>query len=181
MAERSSPRARIKRFVPGTWRHGKSSARFRVIRVRSPDWHSHPTPRPWHPARRMARFGLGIRSLPHHIVGASCCAAARGHAAQRSRRTAAVVHRRPHEPGEHLGGRHGEPGSNDTRTRDKQLRLALSPKDRLLVIGGYEGTSTFGTSNKRVVKRLRPPRIPIYWLRFFDQGEPCFDGDAHAP
>jgi WD40 repeat protein len=51
--------------------------------------------------------------------------------------------------------------------------VALSPKDRLLVIGGYEGDITvWDLGGQRVVKRLQAqPRFPIYWLRFLDNGE----------
>lgn len=53
------------------------------------------------------------------------------------------------------------------------LAVALSPKDRLLVIGGYEGDITvWDLGGQRVVRRLMAqPRIPIYWLHFFDEGE----------
>jgi len=50
--------------------------------------------------------------------------------------------------------------------------LALSPDERLLAIGGYDGMiKVWDIQNERLVKQFRPHQIPVYGLLFFDQGK----------
>ena len=50
--------------------------------------------------------------------------------------------------------------------------LALSPDQRLLVVGGFDGMiKVWDLQHERLVKQFRPHQIPIYGVLFFDQGK----------
>ena len=51
------------------------------------------------------------------------------------------------------------------------LSVALAPDDRLLAVGGLDGTiKIWDVAGRRRVKEFRPQRIPVFALRFWDGG-----------